>query len=55
MLRGLLDKPSSKSRFGCDVYFAPSDDSALRSYWRGWFGFDRDENPKGLARITVAP
>jgi hypothetical protein len=53
MLRGLLDKASSKSKYGCDVYFAHSEDTPLRSYWRGWFGFDRDEKPKGLARITV--
>lgn len=24
-----------------------------RSYWRGWFGFDRKENPKGLVRIFL--
>ncbi|EOJ2772337.1 hypothetical protein ACM2MW_003716, partial [Klebsiella pneumoniae] len=24
-----------------------------RSYWRGWFGFDRQENPKGLVRISL--
>jgi len=24
-----------------------------RSYWRGWFGYDRNENPKGLVRVSL--
>jgi hypothetical protein len=49
----LTDRSAMKSYFGCDVLFSPTEDDDLRSYWRGWYGFDRDENPKGIARIKV--
>lgn len=52
-LRGLLDNPTIKSRFGLDVYVSIMGDEPQRSYWRGWFGFDRDEQPKGIARVMV--
>lgn len=54
-LRGLLDRASAKRLFGCDVLFAPAGDANMRSYWRGWYGFDRLEQPKGIAQITVGP
>lgn len=50
----LLDRPSSKHRYGCDVLYALSDDFDARSYWRGWYGFDRDEQPKGIAQIVIS-
>lgn len=25
----------------------------MRSYWRGWFSFDRHENPKGVVTLDV--
>jgi hypothetical protein len=50
----LTDRPSMKKSFGCDVLFCPSEDLSLRSYWRGWYGFDRNEQAKGIARVTVA-
>lgn len=58
MHKGILqaifgDRAGTKSRFGCDVLFAPADDVTARSYWRGWYGFDRDENPKGIAKICL--
>lgn len=43
----------SKYRYNCDVYFLPNDDIALRSYWRGWFGYTRTEKAKGFARIII--
>lgn len=49
----LLDKPTVKKRFGLDVYFCTVEDQPTRSYWRGWFGFDRNERPKGIARVMV--
>ena len=52
--RALLDQPSIKRRFGCDVYFSPTENKEMRSYWRGWYGFDRNEQPKGIARVMVA-
>lgn len=54
-LTGLFDRQTSRSIFGCDVLFSPLGDENMRSYWRGWYGFDRNENPKGLARIVVTP
>lgn len=47
------DRAGVKSRFGCDALFAPANDANSRSYWRGWYGFDRDENPKGIAKISL--
>lgn len=54
-LAGLLDRTTSRRQFGCDVLFAPSGDMNLRSYWRGWYGFDRQEQPKGMAKLVVTP
>lgn len=54
-LSGLFDRTSAKRQFGCDVLFAPAGDVNLRSYWRGWYGFDRLEQPKGIARLAVSP
>lgn len=51
----LLDRVSARRQFGCDVLFAPADDANLRSYWRGWYGFDRSEQAKGIAKLEVTP
>lgn len=54
-LRALLLNPqSSKVRFGCEVYFADAGDPQRISYWRGWFGFSRNESPKGIPRLRIA-
>jgi hypothetical protein len=64
MLRGnidnLLDRDYIKHNFKIDVLplMMNVDDPDYdydywRSYWRGWFGFDRNENPKGLVRISL--
>ncbi|WP_320129363.1 DUF6932 family protein [uncultured Sphaerochaeta sp.] len=49
----LLDNYLAKQSFGCDVYFCVLENEKLKSYWRGWFGFDRRDEPKGIARIRV--
>lgn len=54
-LAALLDRVNIKHATGCDVLFAVAEDQNRRSYWRGWYGFDREENPKGIARIEVTP
>ena len=46
------DQKTTKLRYECDAYFV-FDDMHDKSYWRGLFGFDREENPKGIARIMV--
>ncbi|WP_367168950.1 DUF6932 family protein [Escherichia coli] len=64
MLRGrvdnLLDRNYIKQNYKIDVLLLMKnlddpnyDYEYWRSYWRGWFGFDRSENPKGLVRIFL--
>jgi len=50
----LTDRATIKNHFGLDVLFCPAEDHNLRSYWRGWYGFNRHEQPKGIARVMVA-
>jgi hypothetical protein len=54
LFQALIDRPTVKHNFGCDVLFCPAEDQNMRSYWRGWYGFDRNEQPKGIARVMVA-
>lgn len=49
------DRTTTKKIYGCDVFFAPEEDPRWRSYWRGWYGFDRNEKPKGIASLLVTP
>lgn len=51
----LVDRVSIKRVFGCDVLFTVMEDANLRSYWRGWYGFDRNERAKGISRLVIAP
>mgnify|MGYP000156021300 CR=1 FL=1 len=55
LLSVLTDRATIRTKFGCDVLFSPTEDSNMRSYWRGWYGFDRNEQPKGIARVLVTP
>ena len=54
-LASLVNREESKRNFGLDVLFCPKSNEDLRSYWRGWYGYDRNENPKGIARFIVSP
>jgi hypothetical protein len=54
-LNGLFDRTTAKRQYGCDVLFALATDYNSRSYWRGWYGFDRSEQPKGIAQLAVSP
>ncbi|TKJ94567.1 DUF6932 family protein [Erwinia persicina] len=54
----LLNRSFVKANYDIDVLLLPEnhpdvDYSERRSYWRGWFGFDRRENPKGLVRFAL--
>ncbi|HHF0549691.1 TPA: hypothetical protein ACPHT3_004337 [Vibrio alginolyticus] len=42
----------TKLRYECDAYFV-LDNVHDKSYWRGLFGFDRNERPKGIARLKM--
>jgi hypothetical protein len=55
LLSGLLDRTNARRQYGCDVLFASSSDPNTRSYWRGWYGFDRREQPKGILCLSVSP
>jgi len=55
LLTSLFDRRSVKHSLSLDVLFATDTDPNLRSYWRGWYGFDREENAKGIARLVVKP
>lgn len=55
LFQALMDRPSMKKNFGCDVLFCPAENQDMRSYWRGWYGYDRKERPKGIARVVVQP
>lgn len=59
----LFDSTVTKLAYCCDVYFCPvlppTDPNfqhyrTNRKYWLGEFGFDRQEVPKGVLRISVA-
>jgi hypothetical protein len=39
--------------YSTDVRFANKDDENIRSYWRGWYGFSRDEKPKGFVCLKL--
>ena len=51
----LVDNPTIKRRYRCDVYVCAARDVETRSYWRGWFAFTRSEQPKGIARMRHSP
>lgn len=51
LLQELFNRELSKIRYSIDVLLLPSNDVNKRSYWRGWFGFSRNEQPKGIPRL----
>lgn len=46
------DPRINKVRYGLDVYFVPND-FHRKSYWKGLFGFTREEQPKGIPRLYL--
>lgn len=60
MISQFFDRNFVKLNYNIDVLLLyknhpnPNFDyDSMRSYWRGWFGFDREETPKGLVRIKL--
>lgn len=49
----LNNRMISKIRYKCDVFIIPQQDENAKSYWRGWFGFSRNEEPKGIIRLYI--
>lgn len=52
VLTELFDRDLCKIRYSIDVLLCESGEINHRSYWRGWFGFSREERPKGIPRIS---
>jgi hypothetical protein len=53
ILNELNNRTISQIRYNCDVFIIPNHDPNIRSYWRGWFGFSRNEEPKGIVRLYI--
>ncbi|MGR0480045.1 MAG: DUF6932 family protein [Candidatus Electronema sp. V4] len=53
ILNELKDRKYSKIRYDCDFFISLNGDANWRSYWRGWFGFSRYEEPKGIIRLYI--
>lgn len=43
----------TKLRYGCHFFVIDPDEMKDRVYWRGLFGFDRDDVPKGVVRLKI--
>lgn len=55
-LEQLTNNQFCKRAYNLDVYFALAHDLHQKAYWRGLFGFCRDEiTPKGIALIKITP
>lgn len=48
-----MDRQVTKLRYHTDAFFIPNDDPDARMYWRGCFGFDHYDNPKGIVRLDL--
>ncbi|MDQ8141821.1 MULTISPECIES: DUF6932 family protein [Chryseobacterium] len=51
IINSLFNRSLSKIRFNLDVLLCEKNDINQRSYWRGWFGFSRSEQLKGIAKF----
>jgi hypothetical protein len=45
----------TKKVFGCDAYFVVAESAASQAYWLNLFGRDREDNPKGIAKLELVP
>lgn len=52
IVNSLFNRPLTKIRYNIDILLCPDDDVNNRSYWRGWFGYSRSEQPKGIAKFN---
>jgi len=49
----LLDRPYIKHNYIIDLLLLRNGQDEDRMHWRGVFGHDREDTPKGIARIPV--
>jgi hypothetical protein len=52
-LNDVIDNVIFKITYLLDVYAFVKDDTQSRSYWKGQFGFGRDDSPKGIISINI--
>ncbi|MBJ7555419.1 DUF6932 family protein [Marinomonas spartinae] len=52
-LKQLIANKGFSSLYSCDVYWVSKGDQEMMSYWRGWYGFDRKDNAKGIIKLTM--
>jgi len=50
-LTNLFDRDQSKIRYKCDLFLINKQNTNDRIYWRGCFGFNRKDEPKGIPKI----
>jgi len=54
ILKYLFANPQgTKSRCCCDVYFIPNIHPAEMNYWKNWFGYSRNKQPRGIAKLFI--
>lgn len=53
ILAALLNRNESRIRYQLDVLSVDVADENMLSYWRGWFGFDDQNRPKGIPVIRI--
>ena len=51
----LANRPLVKMRYKTDAFLFPSDDDVQKSYWKGKFGFSRNEAAKGIVAFPLSP
>ena len=51
IINSLFHRAATKIRYDLDILVCQNDNEKDRSFWRGWFGFTRNEVPKGIARF----
>lgn len=52
-LSSYINGDFSKINYDCDSYLFLNGNKASRDYWEDFFQHDRDNNPKGVARIFI--
>jgi len=54
ILKYLFANPQeTKLRYCCDVYFMPNIHPAELNYWEKWFGYSRNNQARGIARLFI--
>jgi hypothetical protein len=52
-IESLLDRPFIKHNYKIDLLLLGNGRDEDRMHWRGVFGYDREDTPKGIVRISL--